>query len=148
MEIRLDFPLDADHFLRRECPSCREEFKWHHGPTDSRPDDAADPPQYTCPLCGRPANHDEWLTQDQIRYRQQAIDFYAPDAINAELKKAFGKNYTPGHNDAPPPTPLFEPDDMIIIEPPCHPWEPVKVAEGRADSGPLFCLVCGEMYSA
>lgn len=144
----MDFALDADRFLRRECPSCREEFKWHHGPTDSRPGDAADPPQYTCPLCGTPANHDEWLTQDQIRYWQQMVEFYAPDAINAELQKAFGKNYTPGYNNAPAPTPLYEPGDMIIIEPPCHPWEPVKVPQERADDGPLFCLVCGESYSA
>lgn len=76
------------------------------------------------------------------------VDFYAPDAVNAELKKVFGKNYKPGRSNAPAPAPLFEPDDMIIIEPPCHPWEPVKVPEERADSGPLFCLVCGETYTA
>lgn len=148
MDIPIEFPLDGDHFLRRECPSCLEEFKWHSGPTDSRPDDAVDPPQYTCPLCGKPANNDAWFTQDQLRYQQQAVEFYGPDAINAELKKAFGNNYTPGRNNAPAPTPLYEPDDMIILEPPCHPWEPVKVPEDRADNGPLFCLVCGETYSA
>lgn len=148
MEIKLDFPLDSAHFLRRECPSCAGEFKWHHGPTNTRPSDASDPPQFTCPLCGKQANHDQWFTQDQLRYRQQMVDFYAPDAVNAELKKMFGKNYKPGRNNAPAPAPLYEPDDMIIIEPPCHPWEPVKVFEERADSGPLFCLVCGDSYSA
>jgi hypothetical protein len=56
--------------------------------------------------------------------------------------------YTPGKNDASAPNPLVEPDDMLIVEPPCHPWEPVKVPQERADSGPLFCLVCGESYTA
>ncbi len=70
------------------------------------------------------------------------------DVVNDEMKRMFGKNYKPGRSNAPVPTPLVEPDDMIIIEPPCHPWEPVKVPEERADSGPLFCLVCGESYSA
>jgi hypothetical protein len=148
MEIRLDFALDSDHFLRRECPSCVEEFKWHHGPTEARPADAIDPPQFACPLCGKRANHDEWFTKDQLQYRDEAIEFYKWDAVNDEMKKMFGKNYTPGKSDAPAPTPLHELNDMIIIEPPCHPWEPVKVSEERADGGPLYCLVCGETYTA
>ena len=51
------------------------------------------------------------------------------DVVNDEMKRLFGSNYTPGRNNAPAPTPLYEPDDMIIIEPPCHPWEPLKVPE-------------------
>jgi endogenous inhibitor of DNA gyrase (YacG/DUF329 family) len=148
MDIRLDFPLDADQFLRRECPSCTREFKWHHGPTDSRPDDVTDPPQYTCPLCGKAANHDQWFTQDQLRYRDEMVEFYKMDVVNDEMQRLFGSNYKPGRSTAPAPSALFEPNDMIIIEPPCHPWEPVKVPEERADAGPLFCLVCGESYSA
>ena len=66
------------------------------------------------------------------------------DVVNDELKRMFGKNYTPGKNDAPAPAPLVEPNDMLIIESPCHPWEPVKVPQARAGSSPLFCLVCGE----
>lgn len=148
MDIPIEFPKDADGFLRRECPSCKQEFKWHDGPTDTRPADAVDPPRYTCPLCGKPANLDEWFTQDQLRYRDEVVEFYAMDAVNDEMKRAFGKNYTPGKNNAPAPTPLHEPNDMLIIEPPCHPWEPVKVQQERADSGPLYCLVCGETYTA
>jgi len=37
---------------------------------------------------------------------------------------------------------------MLIVESPCHPWEPVKIPQQRADSGPLYCLVCGETYEA
>lgn len=148
----MEYPLDTDGYLRRECPSCTGEFKWHNGPTDSRPDDAADPSQYSCPLCGRRASHDQWFTQRQVEYQQELVNYHAADVVNDAMKKAFrgSKNvtYRPGRNTAPPPSPLHEPDDMIIIEPPCHPWEPVKVHEERADSGPLYCLVCGESYSA
>lgn len=148
MEIRLDFPLDGDHFLRRRCPRCAQEFKWHHGPTESRPPDAIDPATFSCPLCGSRGDSDKWFTDAQALYRDQAVEFYKMDVVNEEMKKMFGRNYTPGRNNASAPTPLVEPDDMIIIEPPCHPWEPVKVPEERADSGPLFCLVCGESYTA
>lgn len=151
MQVRVDFPLDAGGFLRRGCPSCGQEFKWHHGPTDTRPDDAVDP-RYTCPLCGKQANHDQWFTQDQVRYQQEVVNFYAQDAINDEMKRAFrgskGVRYEPGRSNAPAPTALHEPEDMLIVEPPCHPWEPVKVPQERAGSGPLYCLVCGETYSA
>ncbi|WP_457135491.1 hypothetical protein [Mycobacteroides abscessus] len=148
MDIPVKYPLDTDGFLRRECPNCAREFKWYHGTLDSRPSDAIDPPKYSCPLCGNHADHDQWFTQDQVRHQREVIEFYKMDVVNDEMKRMFGKNYKPGRSNAPVPTPLVEPDDMIIIEPPCHPWEPVKVPEERADSGPLFCLVCGESYSA
>ncbi|TDZ93892.1 hypothetical protein [Mycobacteroides salmoniphilum] len=148
MEIRLDFPLDSDHFLRRKCPSCANEFKWHYGPTEIRPADAADPPRFSCPLCGEQSEGDGWFTEDQALYRDQAVEFYQMDVVNDEMKRMFGKSYKPGRSNAPAPTPLIEPDDMIIVEPPCHPWEPVKVPEERADTGPIHCLVCGETYTA
>lgn len=152
MEIPVELPLDSDGFLRRECPSCGDEFKWHYGPTDSRPDGIVDPPLYTCPLCGAKADGDRWFTQDQVRYQQQLVEFYMFDAVNDEMKRAFrsSKNirYEPGRNPASAPAALHEPNDMIIIEPPCHPWEPVKVPKECADGGPLYCLMCGEIYSA
>lgn len=152
MEIPVDLPLDADGFLRRECPSCTCEFKWHHGPTEARPDDAADPVRYSCPLCGKLAGHDQWFTQAQVEYQRALVEFHMMDAVNDEMKRAFrgSKNmkYTPGKNTAPAPIPLVESDDMLIIEPPCHSWEPIKVPQERADSGPLHCLVCGETFSA
>jgi len=148
MDIPIELALDVDGFLRRQCQSCRGEFKWHHGPTPTRPDTAIDPAMYTCPLCGTPAPQDQWSTEDQSRYQQETVEFYAADAINDELKRALGRNYKPGKNTAPAPTPLHEPNDMLIIESPCHPWEPVKVPQQRADSGPLHCLVCGATYEA
>jgi endogenous inhibitor of DNA gyrase (YacG/DUF329 family) len=152
MKVRVDFPVDEDHFLRRECPGCGQQFKWHHGRTESRPDDAVDPPRFTCPLCGNPGDHEQWLTQDQQLYLQQVSEFHAQDAINAAMKDAFrgsrGITYTPGRSTSPAPTTLHEPNDMLIVEPPCHPWEPIKVPQQDADRGPLYCLVCGESFTA
>lgn len=48
-------------------------------------------------------------------------------------------------NEPEPPTALYEPDDMTIVAPPCHPWEPVKVPEVAAR---VHCLVCGKPFAA
>lgn len=48
--------------------------------------------------------------------------------------------------DIPTPEPLVEPDDMLIVEPPCHPNEPVKVPEFATAS--LHCLICGSRFAA
>jgi hypothetical protein len=43
-----------------------------------------------------------------------------------------------------PPAPLLEPDDMIAVEPPCHPEEPIKVGEQWGEE--LHCLICGRIF--
>ncbi|WP_228783553.1 hypothetical protein [Nocardia cyriacigeorgica] len=43
------------------------------------------------------------------------------------------------------PPMLTEPDDMDIVVPPCHDYEPVKVPDFR--DGPFFCLVCGDEFA-
>jgi hypothetical protein len=35
---------------------------------------------------------------------------------------------------------------MLIITPPCYPWEPVKVPDDAA--APFYCLICGDAYAA
>ena len=107
---------------------------------------------FRCPLCASQAAHEGWLTEEQEVYVQQVAEFHMHDAINAELDKEFRGSenieFKPERNTPPAPTTLHERNDMIIVEPPCHPWEPVKVPQERADSGALYCLVCGEGFSA
>jgi uncharacterized protein YbaR (Trm112 family) len=43
-----------------------------------------------------------------------------------------------------PPMPLLEHDDMTMVAPPCHGFEPVKVADDWTEA--LYCLVCGQAY--
>jgi hypothetical protein len=34
---------------------------------------------------------------------------------------------------------------MVIVAPPCHPWEPVKVPDEA--TGELHCLICGTAFA-
>jgi hypothetical protein len=47
--------------------------------------------------------------------------------------------------ELPPPEPLIEPNDMTIVEPPCHPNEPIKVPEESLTR--LHCLICAEPFA-
>lgn len=44
-----------------------------------------------------------------------------------------------------PPLPLHEPNDMLVVASPCHPWEPLKVDEASTKS--LRCLICGAEFA-
>lgn len=48
--------------------------------------------------------------------------------------------------ELPKPAPMHEPNDMVIVEPPGHRNEPVKIPAGA--EMPIFCLVCGEPFAA
>lgn len=143
-------PLDSDGFLRRECPHCFRQFKWHHGPTADRPEGEIDPVVYYCPLCGVSAGHDQWWTQEQLAFVKKAaagpILREASDQIEKALRGVKGLTYKRGQLDEPEPPPaLHEPDDMIIVAPPCHSWEPVKIPEEAAAQ--VHCLICGEKFA-
>jgi hypothetical protein len=153
MEIQVSLPLDNDGFLRRECPHCMQQFKWHHGPANEEAETAEDPPAYYCPFCGQPAGHDSWFTQAQLDFIDQAAAPAAMQLIEDEFDKAFKgasskhvKFDRTGHLDAPDhPDPMTEPDDMVIVVSPCHGYEPVKVPDEH--TGPLYCLVCGSAFA-
>jgi hypothetical protein len=70
------------------------------------------------------------------------------DALEQELKfsKNSGLTFKRGKADGPAePDPLVEPDDMAMVAPPCHPWEPVKVPEDA--SMPIHCVLCGQAFT-
>lgn len=153
MEISISLPLDSG-FLRRQCPNCGRHFKWHHGPTDDRPNDVADPPMYYCPYCGEPARPDEWLTDEQAEYVRGMAAGPAMREITDELKDIARRTRRKSRGllsmsvkssgQPEPPDPLTEPNDMVVIASPCHSWEPVKVLNDWRE--PVHCLVCGQLY--
>lgn len=150
MEMTVALPLDADGFLRRECPACQQHFKWYHGETDST-EDADEPTAYYCPYCGENATPDQWWTQEQADYLLAAATGPIMEEIEGDLKDAISGLNTRflrasvDHVDtSPPPQPLGEPDDMIAVEPPCHGYEPLKISE--AWTGPIHCLICGQRF--
>jgi len=150
MSTSISVRLDSDGFMRRECPNCQQQFKWRPSEEDDEPVERVD--QYYCPLCGQAAGLDSWWTQEQIEHAHAVV---MPEAMR-QVQDTIGEAFrTSKHmefkasndlGEMPVPEPLHEPDDMVIIEPPCHMAEPVKVAE--AAESPFYCLVCGSEYAA
>jgi ribosomal protein S27E len=151
IRVPVSLPLDSDGFLRRECPTCEEEFKWFsHAEGDH---DAEQASQYFCPICGAAAGLDSWWTPAQLEYgfgsASGAIDEAMNDAIADAFKGIKGLKFKQNSSfslDIETPDPLIEPDDMVIVEPPCHTNEPLKVPEGSTER--VFCLVCGAQFAA
>ena len=153
MEIGVTIPLDEDGFIRRECPHCLRQFKWHSGPANDEAEQHQDPHTYYCPLCGQPAAPDSWWTQEQLNYAEGVATPAAVRLVEDEFKRAFkgmnSKHFKIEMKDnfdtANEPMPMVEPDDMVIVASPCHSYEPIKVPE--TESGPFHCLVCGHAFA-
>jgi endogenous inhibitor of DNA gyrase (YacG/DUF329 family) len=151
MDVSVSLPIDRDGFLRRQCPNCNRQFKWHHGPANAEAEKEPSPASYSCPLCGRPAEHDQWFTDAQVTYIQGVALPAAADEVERVLAAAFrGSKYIkfePGRGRDVPAIPdqLHEPDDMAIVASPCHNYEPVKVPEDAQP--PLYCLICGAAFA-
>jgi hypothetical protein len=142
----ISMPLDSDSFLRRECPHCSREFKWFHGESDS--ESAMEPDGYHCPYCNE-HSVDGWWTVAQLAAIEDETQYYAESQIHEMFKGMerqsnqfvkFKGGASPTRRNRPP---LTEPDDMRRIDFVCHPAEPVKVLEDW--SGPVHCLVCGQV---
>jgi len=152
IDIRVSVPVDDDGFVRRACPACSREFKWHNGPTEGAPEQESAAEEYFCPYCASPAAPDQWFTEEQIDYfRQVAIAEFAPK-IRDDFTKALEPLNRSGlltaevsGGDVGYPPPLTEDNDMLMVASPCHPYEPVKVDETWSE--PLHCLVCGKAYA-
>lgn len=148
-----ELPVDSDGFLRRECPTCSQEFKWHSGPANEEAELHPEATIYYCPLCGDSALKDQWFTPAQATFIQGHADAAAMQRLDEELSGLFRgmsskhvKIKQTGRLDVPDlPDPLVEVDDMVIVLSPCHSYEPVKVPDDH--TGPLYCLVCGEAYA-
>lgn len=148
----MPLPLD-DGYLRRECPLCERQFKWHNGPTDARPPDALDPDVYFCPYCGESAPPDHWWTTEQLDVVQKIgvgeltreVNNMFRDLERETRNGAISFNAGDG-GEVEAPDLLHEPSDMVIVAPPCHSWEPIKVDETWRED--LHCLLCGEPFVA
>lgn len=150
MRLSAELPLDDDGYLRRQCPRCERVFKWHH--SEATDEDATPPEAYFCPYCGEPSPLDQWYTDEQVDYLQALVANEAMRMLEAELGPTVDEiNRSKGivqiKLDVPhanPPEPLFEDDDMVAVEPPCHPEEPLKLLEDWDDL--IHCLICGTAF--
>jgi hypothetical protein len=152
-DVQVPIPADEDGFVRRECPNCKRQFKWHDGPANEEAGSEPAPPSYYCPLCGGPALVDEWFTEEQIDHVGATAMPTLVREFQREMKDAFrsssrrsGIRFQVDNGDVlDVPAALIEPNDMQIVASPCHPYEPVKVPDGMA--GPFHCLICGEKFA-
>jgi len=150
IEVPVDIPRDADGFIRRECPHCMRQFKWHDGPANEDAEHQDPPVTFNCPLCGQPAAVDSWNTADQVELAQQTAMPQVMEMIQDDLEAMFrgmkGMTYERGSDElTDQPEPLTELEDMVIVASPCHSYEPVKIPEDH--TGPLYCLVCGSAFA-
>lgn len=153
IRVPVSLPLDDDGFLRRECPTCEQEFKWYSHSEGS--DDAEHVDQYFCPRCGIGAGLDQWWTPAQLEYTRgvaaPAIDDMVNDMLDEARKPLRSRKFITVKRtgrfcfDVPAPQPLTEPNDMVIVESPCHPNEPVKVPEEATSQ--VYCLICGASFA-
>ena len=151
MNVSISLPLDAG-FLRRECAHCERQFKWHDGFTSERPEDAVDSNIYFCPYCGESAPSDHWWTKDQLEY----VQGIGIGEISREFNDMFRRLEQETRDSMvtiegqieqlDPPDPLHEPADMVVVQSPCHSWEPIKIYEDWRR--PLHCLSCGQQFVA
>lgn len=148
-EVSVSLPLDSDDFLRRECPACERQFKWLH--TNDGRNGTAD--QYFCPLCGEPSGPDSWWTPAQVEALTAAAIPDIEQTVHGVLEKTLRQSkylsFTDRRSfsfDAGDPAPLIESNDMVIVEPPCHPQEPIKVP--AESTGRVHCLLCGDPFTA
>lgn len=149
VELSVSFPLDSDGFLRRECPTCEREFKWHHSEDESE-SESMPGSGYFCPYCAVQAPPDSWFTKPQ----QALVESTIHSEIVGPALDEFGRSLRDiGRRSGgflkveleserlEPSDPLTEPEDMRRVDFGCHPREPVKVLEGW--NRPVHCLICG-----
>ena len=150
----MSLPLDRDGFLRRECPNCEWQFKWWPTPPseDASEETQEAPETYFCPYCHAPADPDAWWTKEQREYAQQLA---VAEVLGPQLRR-MKDNLESGNRRSgmiridmsvpsfSRPEPLTEPDDMVRVDVPCHPEEPIKVDEEWDRE--VACLACGIRY--
>lgn len=141
-EMSFSIPLDADGFLRRECPKCEREFKWRPSEGDGVPIPALG---YACPYCAVRSPPDHWWTKTQLEYAERLA---ASEILGPELRELEHKydpesmiSFDVSVSVPETPEPLAdEENDMRRIDFACHPGEPIKVLEDWRC--PVHCLIC------
>jgi hypothetical protein len=96
----------------------------------------------------QPSPSDQWYTDEQVDYLQALVANDAIRMVEAELGPTVDRinrsngvlQIKPEVPHANPPAPLVDEDDMVGVEPPCHPEKPLKIVGDWDDI--IHCLVC------
>lgn len=156
------FPKDADGILSRECPECESRFKvWVADETDDTGPDALDEGlsddevlvkaeelRRYCPLCHQLVAGNKWWTPEQIEFAKEAISAAVQTKFHEMLKETADKSggLLEFQGSGPPamPSPPVEHDEVIVVVPPCHDADPLKVPKDWSNE--VACHQCGVRY--
>ena len=153
IQLSMSLPLDKDGFLRRECPDCKRQFKWLPTPAAESlgPRYVGSGRVYFCPYCYLPAAPSAWWTSEQLEYakvlRLQKV-WAGVASIPGVLRRMNRPDSLIKITATAPtissPEPLHEVDDMVRVDVPCHPNEPLKIDADWTEE--IACLICGIRY--
>ena len=172
IEINISLPLDDGAFLRRECPSCRKEFKVmltteelvtltqegiHSFMTESESKTDSDTSvsevlEQFCPYCGQSAPSDSWWTQEQLSYISVFAQNIMANLVNEGLIRPFQRSF--GQQRSGPLSSSFEGHEMEQQEPWISPEVDDmdvfglpccnrKIKVEENTTGPVHCFFCG-----
>ena len=138
--LAMRIPLDADGYLRRECPNCERDFKRVVRKVSDAERSWRSPEGLFCPYCGLQSTSNTWLTKAQIEYTKKVLaEMVARERTRKGLKTLLplplhgSSRLTHGE--------LTESNDMRIVRSPCHSEAAIKVSDLWV--GDLRCTVCG-----
>lgn len=152
------FPRDLDGFLSRECPSCEGRFKLEVAADDAGAEASdlsdeeavaeAESMQRYCPLCHEPVEGNRWWTVEQIEYAREAISASVQsqfqDMLEDTTRQSSGVLTFRRGDVAAVPSPPTEDETMVMVIPPCHEDDRLKVPDDW--TGEVACHRCGVRY--
>lgn len=152
VSIEMSLPLDADGFLRRECPNCERQFKWRSTSLDEGLSEDAEVEGYYCPYCYQSALTDTWWTKEQVEHAKHIALKQVLEPGLRNLQGQINQTNRSGRlvemeastSEFPETGQLVEMEDMVQVDFPCHPEEPLKI-DGTWEQE-IACLICGIRY--
>ena len=88
-QIPVSVPTDAEGYFDRECPSgeCLFQFKIHEEDWLNIVRDE----EVFCPFCGHNAASDQWFTQEQLKYVENAVMSHIHQRVGRAMERDAGR---------------------------------------------------------
>ena len=146
--------MDSDGFLSRECPECEGRFKVKVAAAEEQQlpgEEAAaeaDAMLLYCPLCHQLVEGNKWWTPEQLEFAKEIIGA----AVSSEFQRMLSETASrsggllefKGSPAPAMPSPPEEADGMVVVTPPCHEGDPLKIPGDWTRD--VACHICGVRY--
>jgi DNA-directed RNA polymerase subunit RPC12/RpoP len=140
--LAMQIPVDADGYLRRECPNCEREFKRTATKSSSSKESATK--LLFCPYCGLQAQASRWLTKAQVKFTKNLVASHVEQRKSHIGFKSLNVSAFRNQSDVAHAG-MIEPNDMTIVDMQCHPRESIKIS--REWIGNVRCPQCGTAHT-